>query len=37
MVGNFRAWEVPDADWPNQFTLDSELGWLTGAVAVDGL
>ncbi|MFI5398227.1 MAG: nucleotidyltransferase domain-containing protein [Candidatus Binatia bacterium] len=37
IVGNFRAWELPDAGWPNQFMLDSELGWLTGAVAVDDL
>ncbi|HSQ02538.1 MAG TPA: nucleotidyltransferase domain-containing protein [Burkholderiales bacterium] len=36
-IGNFRAWEFPDVGWPNQFMLDSELGWLTGATAVDDL
>ena len=36
-VATFRAWEVPDIGWPNQFMLDSELGWLTGAIAVDDL
>jgi hypothetical protein len=36
-VGSFRAWEMPDTGWPNQFMLDSELGWLTGATAVDDL
>lgn len=36
-VGSFRAWELPDVGWPNQFMLDSELGWLTGATAVDDL
>jgi hypothetical protein len=36
-VGNSRAWEVPDVGWPNQFILDSELGWLKGATAVEDL
>ncbi len=36
-VGSFRAWEFPDVGWANQFMLDSELGWLTGATAVDDL
>lgn len=34
-VGNFRSWEAPDVGWPNQFMLDSELGWLTGTTAID--
>ena len=37
LIANFRAWELPDVGWPNQFMLDSELGWLTGAIAVDDL
>jgi hypothetical protein len=37
MVANFRAWEVPDVGWPNQFIIDSELSWLTGTTAVDDL
>jgi hypothetical protein len=36
-VVSFRDWEMPDIGWPNQFMLDSELGWLTGALAVDDL
>ncbi len=35
MVVNFRVWEVPDVGWPNQFMLDSELSWLSGATAID--
>jgi predicted nucleotidyltransferase len=37
LVANFRTWEAPDVGWPNQFMLDSELNWLTGATAVDDL
>lgn len=37
VVADFRAWEVPDVGWANQFMLDSELNWLTGAVAIDDL
>ncbi len=36
-VGGFRSWDMPEVGWPNQFMLDSELGWLTGAIAVDDL
>jgi len=34
-VASFRVWEMPQTGWGNQFVLDSELGWLTGALAVD--
>jgi hypothetical protein len=37
LIGSFRAWEAPEIDWPSQFMLDSELGWLTGTTAVDDL
>ena len=37
MVANFRAWEVPDVGWANQFMIDSELSWLSGTTAVDDL
>jgi len=36
-VAGFRAWEMPDIGWSNQFMLDSELGWLHGTTAVDDL
>lgn len=36
-ITNFRPWEWPETGWANQFMLDSELGWLNGAVAVDDL
>ncbi len=34
-VASFRNWEAPETGWPNQFMLDSELGWLTGTTAID--
>jgi hypothetical protein len=37
MVANFRAWEVPDVGWANQFMIDSELSGLNGMTAVDDL
>lgn len=36
-VAGFRAWEMPETGWPNQFMLDSELNWLSGTTAIDDL
>jgi predicted nucleotidyltransferase len=30
-------WEVPEAGWPSQFMIDSELNWLDGEPPVDDL
>jgi hypothetical protein len=37
LVRGFRAWEMPDTPWPNQFMIDSELNWMSGMTPVDDL
>lgn len=36
-IRNFTDWGVDDYQWPNYFMMDSELGWMTGNVAIGDL